>query len=211
MACKIKICGITRFEDAKAALELGADLLGFNFYAKSPRYVHPKIARGIIEKLRRRQGMAGVFVNSPAAEVSQIALEAGLDTLQFHGDENEGYLRQFPDYVLIKAVRVQGDFEAKELRRLAQHVDYLLFDSFSPQQFGGTGREISEALLAELDREGLLNGSFLSGGLTVQNVAERVKAWHLGGVDTASGVESKPGIKDKEKMRAFIAAARSAK
>ena len=205
---KIKICGITNYADAKAALDLGVDALGFNFYPGSPRFVDPETAKGIIEQLPRTIWLTGVFVNAEPAEVLSIAQNARLDTLQFHGDEDAAYLQKFRGWRVLKALRFAGTFSLQEVMSYAAAADYLLFDKYDPAHFGGTGGEIQAELLAKLGDYELLARAFIAGGLTPENVAARVAAYRPFGVDVASGVESTPGKKDPAKLRAFVAAVR---
>jgi len=202
VAVKVKICGITRVDDAIAAAELGADLIGLNFYRRSPRFVELETARAIGTAVRGRVILVGVFVNAPREEVEKLQHELGLDMLQFHGDEGESALAGWPVPV-IRAWRIRpGMRVAWESRPKA---DYVLLDSYDERLFGGTGRA-----LPKLDLRGFeLDRTIISGGLRVETVAS---AAALGpwAVDVASGVERAPGIKDYAKIRDFILNAKSA-
>ena len=210
---KVKICGITNFEDAQAAIEAGADLLGFNFYSKSPRYVSPEVARSIVEHIRSRnrvQTLVGVFVNSNLDEVQSILQTVKLDLAQLHGDESLEFLEQLKGYG-FKALRPVSVKEAvvnavKYAPRGSQ-APALLIDAYRKDQYGGTGQVGDWSIATRLaERYSIL----LAGGLTPENVAvaiRQVKPW---GVDTASGVEVAPRRKDAAKMRAFVQMAKSA-
>lgn len=197
---KVKICGITRLEDALFAQGSGADALGFVFYHLSPRYIRPDNAKTIISHLKNKIVKIGVFVNPKASEVKKIAELCRLDVLQFHGDETPDFCRQFPSYKVIKAFRVK---DKDSLGGLSDYrgVDYYLFDAFSQKGLGGTGRKFNWELLkkAKIDKP-----FFLSGGLTPKNVVSAIKTVFPSWVDVSSGVEKSPGIKDQKKMKDFI-------
>ena len=197
---KVKICGITRLEDALFAQASGADALGFVFYPLSHRYIRPEDAKDIISRLNNKIIKVGVFVNPEAAEVKIIARLCPLDILQFHGDESPDFCCQFSSREIIKAFRVK---DKDSLGRLSDYggVDYYLFDAFSQKGLGGTGRRFNWELLkkAKIDKP-----FFLSGGLTPKNVAGAIKTVCPAWVDVSSGVEKSPGIKDQKKIRNFI-------
>ena len=200
MRVRAKVCGITNLADARAAVRAGADLLGFVFYAKSPRRILPEVARPIIRKVPGRVKKVGVFVNAPVAEVKSIADACGLDLLQFHGAETAAYLRRFKGYKTIKAVRVKN---ALSLRRLSRYpADYFLFDAFHRKAFGGTGRTFDWVLLKRL--KSLRRPFFISGGLTPDNIAALLERIRPYGVDVSSGVELKPGKKSRRLIRRFM-------
>jgi phosphoribosylanthranilate isomerase len=203
MTMRVKICGVTRAEDAEAAILAGADLIGLNFYRPSPRYLNRASARAIRQVIGHRAQVVGVFVNEARAVIGDCARELGLDMLQFHGDEEESMLCGWA-LPVIRALRVRtGEARAAISRTQA---DYVLLDTFNSLLYGGSGvaRPLEE--LEQLD----LSRVFLSGGLNAANVAS---AAALGpyAVDTASGVESRPGIKDHLKLRSFVANAKSAR
>lgn len=213
---KIKICGITNYDDAKAALDLGVDALGFNFYPGSPRCIAITDAQVIVRRLPPTAWYVGVFVNQPRVEVERIARSVALDTLQFHGDETAEYCGSWPEWRVIKALRVKPTDRVTELQELLQPylsvVDHLLIDAFHPESFGGTGLTVGEEALdtiAATSKQSLLQNAFLAGGLTPENVAERVKRFRPWGVDVASGVESGPGRKDHNQLKLFVRQARS--
>ncbi|MCA0452708.1 MAG: phosphoribosylanthranilate isomerase [Chloroflexi bacterium] len=216
---KVKICGITRFEDALAAAEAGADLLGFNFYKKSPRYISPEDAATICDSLRQQVGSAcpilvGVFVNEVVGVISAITRKAGLNCAQLHGDESEAMLKELYG-IGFKAIRPMNMAQAlddvsyfKPQFPTDDRWPSLLLDAYHPNLYGGTGEqastEVALAVKAQVPR------LMLAGGLTPENVASRVQAIQPWGVDTASGVEveGQAGVKDAAKVRAFIEAVR---
>lgn len=203
---------MTTVDDAKAAVELGADILGLNFFAQSPRYV--TIAHAL-EIAAQTPCTAGVFVNEAAAKVSQVAAEVGLDWVQLHGDEPAELLADIDDELpIIRArtlssqglVGVLDDLLACE--RAGRLPDAVLIDATVPGQYGGTGKTVDWAALDdhnELLREIPL---ILAGGLTPENVCQAITTVMPAAVDTASGVEASPGVKDVEKMRSFMQAAK---
>jgi phosphoribosylanthranilate isomerase len=204
---KIKICGITNLGDALAAVEAGADMLGFNFYRPSPRFIEPATARAIIEKLPATTMTVGVFVNErEAKEVAAIANEAGITGVQLHGDESPEYCRQLKGRYLIKVLQVDAHFRPDQVT--AYEADAIMLDAFDPQLRGGTGRVIDWLMAAQA--RPLVNALFLSGGLSPENVAEAISQVAPFGVDACSRLESAPGRKNLERMRSFIAAARAA-
>jgi phosphoribosylanthranilate isomerase len=201
----VKICGITRPEDAELAASLGAWAVGFNFWAGSKRRCDPAIAAGIARALRRQVEPVGVFVNPTLDEVVQVAESVGLTYVQLHGDEGPAFcaaVMQRTGARVIKALRVGSGADIRDAERF--HTDFHLLDAAAGKAYGGTGRTWDWALAAKRhSRVPVL----LSGGLTPENVADGIAAVHPWGVDVASGVESEPGIKDPAKVEAFIAAA----
>lgn len=206
---KIKVCGITNVADAEKALELGADLLGFNFYPPSPRCITPERAGEIIAALPPDAFNVALFVNEPRQRVKQVLAAGQLPDgrqvyrgLQFHGEESADYCRGW-DLTVIKACRVKEPASLLALKNFP--ADYYLLDSFSAG-YGGSGRIFPWEWL-----DGLESGKIiLSGGLRVDNVAEAIAKIKPFGVDVCSGVEARPGIKDHGKLKEFIAAAKSA-
>jgi len=202
---KVKICGITNWRDAQHACEAGADFLGFNFYAGSPRYIEPSKARRIVRRLPRRVRAVGVFQNETEDKVRQIARRAGLAYLQLHGDESPAMVARLGrTWPVIKAVRVGKSFRPAQLRRY-RGAAALLLDGFHRHLRGGTGRTFDWKLARQASRYGRI---VVAGGLKPENVAEAVCVARPYAVDTASGVESAPGKKDAARMKAFVAAAR---
>lgn len=206
---KIKVCGITTVEDALRAVELGADALGFNFYPPSPRYIEPEKAREILAQIPSRVCNVALFVNEPKERVRAIlahGLMAGgrqaFGALQFHGEESGDYCRGW-DFKVIKAFRIKDQKSLLALQGFP--ADFYLLDSFSPG-FGGSGQPFPWEWLKGLPAQKLI----LAGGLDAQNVEEAIRRLHPYGVDVCSGVESRPGVKDHEKLKAFIVAAKAA-
>ena len=201
---RVKICGITNLEDARASIDAGAHALGFNFYPASPRYIEPSAARRIIEQLPASILCVGVFVNLPEAEqVKRLASEAGVEAIQLHGDESPEYCERLVDFFVIKALRVNGDFEPEQAARY--ETEAVLLDGFSPVAFGGAGQGFDWSIAMRC-RE-LVAKLFLAGGLNANNVAAAIAAVQPYAVDACSGLESSPGRKDMAKVRAFIEAA----
>ncbi len=209
MAVKVKVCGITNLADAEAALECGADMLGFNFYSRSPRCLKPHKAKQIIELLPADAFNVALFVNQSKEKVNEILSasvlrsgEKGFNGVQFHGEEDAGYCRNW-DVTVIKAFRLK---ERTALVRLENFpADFYLLDSYSAG-FGGSGTSFPWEWLDGIETAKLI----LSGGLSVNNVAAAVGRVRPFGVDVCSGVEARPGIKDHGKLKAFIAAAKGA-
>src|SRR5689334_19735791 len=202
----IKICGITSLEDARAAIDAGADYLGFNFYPPSPRSITPeKCAQisAVLGKDHPQVQLVGVFVNMPVAEVKTILADCALRMAQFHGDESPGMLAALSGraFKAFRGVPVDVTGYARG------EAPALLIDASVQSAYGGTGVTADWSAAAELAKRFPL---FLAGGLTAANVAEAVRQVRPWGVDTASGVESAPGKKDTAKMRAFVAEVRRA-
>ena len=206
MVC-VKICGIGNLEDARASIDAGAHALGFNFYPQSPRYIEPSAARRIIEQLPASILCVGVFVNLPDAEqVKRVATEAGVQAVQLHGDESPEYCQELKDLFVIKALRVNSEFEPDRAARYK--TEAVLLDGFSPVAYGGVGQRFDWSV-AMRTRE-LVEKLFLAGGLNANNVVAAIKLVQPYAVDACSGLESVPGHKDMAKVRAFIAAALAA-
>lgn len=195
---RVKICGITNITDALVAVEAGADALGFVFYDRSPRYIKPLAAAGIIAKLPPFIQTVGLFVNEEAEQVNWIADFCGLDLVQLHGDESP------EDCVavnrrIIKAFRVQGGSTVELLAKYP--VAGYLLDAWSADAYGGTGHTFNWELAASAGQYGPI---ILAGGLAPGNVAQAIRVVQPYAVDVSSGVESAPGRKDQEKVRQFI-------
>ena len=205
---RIKICGITSLNDALAAIDAGADALGFNFYRRSPRYVAPALARSIIERLPAEVLCVGVFVNEESPEaVERLAAESGVGAVQLHGEESPEFCAALQrGRAVIKALRVGERFAPEQT--LDYGADAILLDAFSTRARGGTG-ETFDWTLARRTRE-LVPQLYLAGGLTPANVREAVRAVRPFAVDVCSGVELSPGRKSPELMGRFVAAARAA-
>lgn len=201
---KVKICGITSLEDALAAVEAGADALGFVFYPPSPRHILPEQAAEIIRRLPPFVQTVGLFVNAELSIVNATADRCGLDVVQLHGDESPGYCESVRRRV-IKAFRVR---DISSLDSLPQYqVSGCLLDAWSPAAPGGTGQSFNWEIAAAAAAQRPI---ILAGGLTPDNVAEAVRRVQPYAVDVSSGVECAPGRKDIDKVRTFITRARQA-
>ena len=195
---RIKICGITNLEDALVATELGADAVGFVFYEKSPRYINPRTAALIIRELPPFVATVGVFVNEPPDKLVDTAKQSGVGCVQLHGDETPEYCQSL-GLRTIKALRVKDAYVLNELRSFT--VSGILLDTYREGVPGGTGETFDWEIAAEAAKAGRI---ILSGGLTPENVRQAIEKVRPYAVDVSSGVESKPGKKDHEKLRKFF-------
>ena len=198
MITKVKICGITNYEDAKLAVDLGVDILGFNFYAKSPRHLTPDQASAVIVKLPGFVDVAGIFVNESADKIRQITDHCQINWVQLHGDESPEFCQSLlaGNTRTMKALRVQS---AEDIDRAEEYfTDAILLDAFHPDQYGGTGVKFDWNVVGHINKR-----VFLAGGINPDNAEDAVK---LGvyGIDVCSGVESRPGKKDHGKMKALF-------
>jgi phosphoribosylanthranilate isomerase len=204
MSVKVKICGITNVPDALAAVDAGADALGFNFYEKSPRHISTGAAAEIVRQLPPFIMKVGVFVDAEEDLVLRAIGDCGLSMLQFHGDETPEFCTQF-GLMSMKAFRIRN---GESLPALADYLtDAWLLDAFVPDKHGGTGEKFNWDLAIEAKKFG--RPIFLAGGLTPENVAEAVRKVQPFAVDVSSGVESAPGKKDHEKIRRFVGAVKN--
>lgn len=207
----MKICGLTSLADAEAAAELGAWALGMIFHEASPRSCSPAEAIRIAAALRRRAEICGVFVNSSLDDVAAAAEEIGLTMLQFHGEEGPSYCAEAARRTgakVIRAKQVSGPGDVRDVERY--HVDFHLLDARSerrPRLRGGTGETFDWQLVSSRRSRVPL---ILSGGIESENAAAAIAAVHPFALDSASGTESSPGHKDREKMAALFAAVRAA-
>jgi phosphoribosylanthranilate isomerase len=218
---KVKICGITSFADAMACAEAGADMLGFNVFRRSPRYIEPEAALAICDPLRKQLGadcplLVGLFVNEAVGTISVVTNKVGLDAAQLSGDESDAMLAELRG-IAFKSIRPANKAMALEdVQYYAPHMPQderkpsLLLDAHHPDLYGGTGLQAEyEVALAVKE---LVPRLMLAGGLTADNVAERIDVIQPWGVDVASGVEdATPGDKNIDKVKAFIQAAKSDK
>ncbi|RKY07250.1 MAG: phosphoribosylanthranilate isomerase [Planctomycetota bacterium] len=193
---KVKICGITNLQDAKAAVDMGADLLGFNFYPKSPRYLTVEKAIEIIDQIPTFVDTAGIFVNPTIEEIKEITDHGFLNWIQLHGDETPKFCETLKWFHVktIKAIRVKS---AEDIARIEQFgADAILLDAFNSKLYGGTGETFNWDLIGDINTRRI----FLAGGINHENAADAVR---LGvyGIDACSGIESSPGKKDHKKMR----------
>ena|SRR3989338_1728644 len=212
---QVKICGITNLEDAIYAADCGADVLGFIFYPKSPRFIEKTKTKEIISKLPPFITTVGVFVNHKIDDVINTVRECNLNIVQLHGDESPDYCSKIPlsspfnkggvgGIKVIKAIRVRDEDSLKKMADC--RVDAFLLDSHSENSYGGTGKIFSWDLAIKAKGYGRI---ILSGGLTPDNVKEAIEKVKPYGVDVSSGVEEKAGKKDEEKVREFIKRVRS--
>lgn len=203
MAVTVKICGITNSEDASLAIKAGADALGFNFYAKSPRKIGISRAREIICQLPREVTAVGVFVNSPAADILKIARATKLGAVQLHGNENPGAVARVARHIpVIKAFRVGPSFDMKQVKRYPAATAFLL-DGYDRQLRGGTGNTFDWSIARSRSQIAPL---ILAGGLKKQNVRRAIQSSGSSAVDICSAIESWLGKKDPKKMREFLRA-----
>jgi phosphoribosylanthranilate isomerase len=192
---KVKICGITNYEDAAAAVDMGADLLGFNFYPKSPRFVTPQKASEIISKLPGFIDTVGVFVNASFEQIRETIDLCQLNWVQLHGDEDPQFCNSFLslDVKTMKALRVKDQNDIQQAENY--FTDAILLDAFHPEKYGGTGLTFDWNIVGHIGKR-----IFLAGGINPDNAPEAIK---LGvyGIDVCSGIEAEPGKKDHKKMR----------
>ncbi len=201
---KIKICGITNIDDAMAAVDYGADALGFNFFKKSPRYIEPHKAAEIIAQLPPFIVPVAIFVNEREERIREILQSACIHGVQFHGDETPEFCQRFGNHV-IKAFQVK---DKESIKHMAHYrVSAYLLDSYREGVRGGTGETFDWHLAVVAKTFGRI---ILAGGLNPDNVAEAVKLVQPYGVDVAGGVEREKGIKDHAKLKKFIVEVRRA-
>jgi phosphoribosylanthranilate isomerase len=204
---QIKICGVTNANDARACVELGVDMIGFNFYKKSPRYIEPTVVRGILNALPAETCAVGVFVDADAEEIRKLAKTAGVRCVQLHGETTpevcSGLAR---DFRVIRAFRTDPRFHPEQATAF-RDCDVLI-DAYHPELRGGTGETCDwSAARATLPFTRFL---ILSGGLNAQDVGRAIAAVTPHAVDVCSGVESAPAVKDHRKLEQFISAVRAA-
>ncbi|MBN1663625.1 MAG: phosphoribosylanthranilate isomerase [Deltaproteobacteria bacterium] len=194
---QVKICGLTNYDDAVLAYELGADALGFIFYSGSPRYISPEAAKTIIDRLgEKRPVIVGVFVNELTDKVKQTAAMCGLDMIQLHGDESEACCREFSVLCLIKALCPAMADDLENLHSFPARA--VLVDSRDAKRYGGTGKQSDWEMARSVKKYRPL---ILAGGLGEANIREAVNAVQPDAVDINSGIEISPGKKDANKMR----------
>ena len=208
---KIKICGITSLDDAQLAIEAGADMLGFNFYRPSPRFIEPTEARKIIDNVKHETEFVavGIFVDEPLESLIKTVRTSGVDAVQLHGDETVAYCADLKSVLngttIIKALRVGDSFQPGTATLYP--VDAVMLDAFHNNLRGGTGK-IIDWEIAEKTRE-LVPELFLSGGLSPDNVAEAIARVQPYAVDACSRLELSPGQKDPSRVKAFVREARN--
>lgn len=194
---KIKICGITTLDDARLSLDLGADLLGFNFYRPSPRFIEPERAAGIIGQLPGHVQTVGVFVNMAIEDMEKVLALCPLNAVQLHGDESDGDCQDAKSFGVdvIKALRVR---KIGDINRCDDYdVATVLLDAFREELYGGTGHAFDWNWIQNHSTN---KNIFLAGGITPDNITEALAVGTYG-IDLCSGVESSPGIKDPQKLK----------
>jgi phosphoribosylanthranilate isomerase len=201
---RVKVCGVTSLDDANMCVELGVDAIGLNFWPRSVRRCALDVARDIVAAHAGKALFVGVFVDASEAEIAHTIGQVGLDCVQLHGDEAPELVARFLPHA-YKALRVAGESPLERVRGYPG--DYVLLDAYVPGVPGGTGATFDWSLARAVARERKLT---LAGGLTADNVADAVRAASPYCVDTASGVESAAGVKDRRLVEAFVAAARGA-
>lgn len=197
MRPKVKICGITRLEDAIDAAREGADFLGFIFVRSSPRYIAPSAAREIILGVRAldipHPRFVGVFVDAPSVEIASIVAETGIDLVQLHGEESVEHCISVP-LPAIKAFRVKEMLPATDDYAATE---WIMFDAHADNAHGGTGKRFDWSLLRDRPKRKF----FLAGGLDPDNVGEAIRDVNPDGIDVSSGIEDSPGVKNRSKLK----------
>ena len=201
---RIKICGLKRAKDMQVAIEAGADALGLVFYPPSPRFIDPEQAVRLAGMAPPFVSVVGLFVNAEAKQVSELLAAVPIHLLQFHGDEDEAYCRQF-GRPYIKAARMRPGLDLLQYAASFPSAQAILVDAFV-EGYGGSGKSFDWNLIPNSMSKPLV----LSGGLDADNVGEAIRRVRPAAVDVSSGVEAAKGIKDADKIRSFIAAARAA-
>jgi phosphoribosylanthranilate isomerase len=200
MEVKVKICGNTNYEDAALAVDFGADAVGFIFYDRSPRHVAPSVAQDIIRRLPPFVVKVGIFVNEFNVKVVRsIAEMCSLNVIQLHGGEAPEYCTLLPEWPVVKALRVGNDFDPKHVADFP--VSAVLLDAYDAETYGGTGRLFDWSVAIEAKQYARI---ILAGGLHPENIASAVRTVKPYAVDVCSGVEAKPGQKDKALLRSFF-------
>jgi phosphoribosylanthranilate isomerase len=204
---QIKICGVTNANDARACVELGSDMIGFNFYSASPRYIEPTIVRGIMNALPVRTCAVGVFVDADPAEVRKLAKTAGVGCVQLHGQATPESCSELAcEFRVIRALSTDTRFEPEHAAAYP-HCDVLI-DAYHPELRGGTGQTCDWSAARSAIR--YTRFLILSGGLDAQNIGRAIATVTPQAVDVCSGIESAPGVKNHDAIKDFIAAVRTA-
>jgi phosphoribosylanthranilate isomerase len=204
---QIKICGVTNADDARASVELGADMIGFNFYPASPRYFEPTIVRRIVDTLPAGTSAVGVFVDADPGEIRKVAQTAGIRCVQLHGRATPESCRELGrEFRVIRALSTDARFQPEHTAAFS-HCDVLI-DSYHPELRGGTGRTCDwSAAQAAMRYTRFL---ILSGGLNARNVGHAIAAVMPHAVDVCTGIESSPGVKNHRALEQFFSAVRAA-
>jgi phosphoribosylanthranilate isomerase len=200
---RVKICGITSVEDARAAIEAGADALGLVFYAPSPRSVNIAQALEISRVVGPFVTLVGLFVNADVDEVEKTLSQVPLHVLQFHGDESRDYCEQF-QRPYMKAIRMRPDLDIQQAMSEHPNASGLLLDAYRKGVPGGTGETFDWQRVPTRSKQALV----LAGGLTADNLEQALAATHVWGVDVSGGVEQSPGRKDHEALKRFVSIAK---
>ena len=196
---RVKYCGLTRIEDALYAAKIGVDAIGLVFYDKSPRSVSVDQAKLIVESLPAFVTTVGLFVNADSADVEKRVREVNLDLLQFHGDETAVDCERF-DRPYIKAIRMREELDLDQISDEYQNASGLLFDTYDKDMYGGTGKLFDWSMIPDQRSLPII----LAGGLNPENVRQAISDVHPYAVDVSGGIEASKGIKDTEKMNAFM-------
>ncbi|MBD2436264.1 phosphoribosylanthranilate isomerase [Nostoc sp. FACHB-110] len=198
---RVKICGVTQPQQAKAIASLGATAIGFICVPGSPRYVTASQIHAAVTELPDNIDKIGVFANAPIEQISQVVHDSGLTGVQLHGDESTDFChqlrQQIPHVEILKALRIRNIEHLTQASTYSQHVDTLLLDAYHPQQLGGTGQTLDWKMLEQFHPS---RPWFLAGGLTPDNILQALSQVNPGGIDLSSGVEIKPGDKDLNKV-----------
>ena len=194
----IKICGITNLKDARLVEREGASAIGFIFYKKSPRYIEPEMACKIVNNVKGKISLVGVFVDESLNKIHEISRKVRLDFVQLHGNESSEYCKKV-ELPVIKAFRIDKDFNQKEIFNFDVHA--FLFDTYEKNYYGGTGKKFNWELIRDLKTECPI---ILSGGLNVQNISDGIKVAMPDALDVNSGVEISPGLKDADKIKSLF-------
>ena len=197
---RVKICGVRSIEEAEAAIEAGADALGFNFWPRSPRYISQNAARSVIQRIAPLISSVGVFVNEDQRRIAEIVSDVGLSAVQLHGDETPEFCASLGSIKIIKAFRVSSDFDYASIA--SYPVSMALLDAGIKGSYGGTGNVFDWRVAIEAKRYARI---ILAGGLTIENVREAIATVRPMAIDVCSGVEAEPGRKDPDKVRRFMA------
>ena len=196
---KVKICGITNYEDVQKAAYYGAWAVGFVFHKKSPRYISPSKARKLVDSLPPFITPVGVFVDQKERAIKEICKVTHINTVQFHGNEDTIFCKRFQDYKIIKAFRVDVMFDPNKVNKYK--VDAYLFDAYQENVPGGTGKTFNWDLIKD---QKFIRPVMLSGGLNPDNVGKAIDDVNPYALDISSGLEKSPGVKDPKLIRAFF-------